>query len=172
MATEWCGGQVADNPYKNMRSHGGPRARFRPSGARFGRARPAPDGKISNLELPLNHDLAALISEARRGHTKRPRARSGPGPQGPGAPARAQDPGPKAPGHTNTQLKSTPGWLNRFFLGHLFLVWFVVGPGDFQEGPGSPQNPDAWPGGLPGAPRPPGARATQTSKPILFAGLV
>jgi hypothetical protein len=45
-----------------------------------------------------------------------------------------------------------------------FLVWFVVGPGLFREGPGSPRNPEGMSlGGLPGplGPPEPGSKKTK-----------
>ncbi len=52
-----------------------------------------------------------------------------------------------------------------------FVVWFVVGPGGFWKGPGSPRNPDGRPwGSLTGAPGAPGTRTKQPKNPFLFAG--
>ena len=45
------------------------------------------------------------------------------------------------------------GWLLGALLTLCFFVCFVVGPGGFREGTGSPRNPGRWPwGGLPGIP--------------------
>ncbi len=82
-----------------------------------------------------------------------------------------------------TQLTNTPAWdgilgwrrrhldcsVDSFWLIG-FLVWFVVGPGFFREGPGSPEIPMDGTGLPPEAPGAPGAQVKKNKKPKICAG--